>query len=556
MGSKRHTDSVLAKLMGLDKPQALRPPCGRQRVLSESYLQNIASIASVFSVRRRENWSFREDDSIMDVDGQQETKVASEGLQSPSMKEHHTLPITDEIARLSIDRVLGVGKKLQGAGLAEDQRSQHFGTSACVSLVNQDSEEITRVRASGKWERVNLSQKVKPHSFAHSQIEVSQKKKEASIPIRRLYETHYSGTAHHVGKKLSTASSLKGHWNHSSSSLRNKRIYSEAGGRKCFKVGTGPHHDINSRGEIAKRVSSEVKKSAWYQYSSLSGSHSNHNDTIAKERGKSMLPSPCWPANKEDKKQSSPSSTSDPLTLSPRGKSRRFTLHRDWCLKPGESNLFEIISLREDNIYAEWGLERRKSESLLRLDSQDTKPGSEISSIIGDLNILGAENLSEGTSIVQPSGYASACSDIEVLSDHENQTVFAEICGVHDSDLPGKDSSISKQLMDIFAASGNDVEDCNVAENEDLGLSLERQMTQQSELSSHIHKDGDSTFDDLNAPIKPVMLIIFIFILLCQFCLICLVTEVSIAALIVKCIEKALSYSMTNYLGLYHILGI
>ncbi|KAL8159811.1 hypothetical protein V2J09_001348 [Rumex salicifolius] len=81
MDSKRQTESVLAKLMGLERP----PPSkllvyGRRRVHSESYLQDIALIS------QHQKWSF--DRFSMDVDDRMiERRDSSEDLQSSSSSE-------------------------------------------------------------------------------------------------------------------------------------------------------------------------------------------------------------------------------------------------------------------------------------------------------------------------------------------------------------------------------------------------------------------------------------------------------------------------------------
>lgn len=469
MDCKTHADSVLAKLMRF-RPKPQLPPHARQRVLSETYLQNIDSLRKSVSAGRRENKPFEEDDSNMDVDGEQETKGSFDGLQSVGAS--------------------NVREKLQNAGRVEDRVSQHFGTSVLGLPLIEDS-EVSMQRASFGSDKVKSFRRVEPHSFAHTQLVVCSKssalkslnshfdKKDVPIP-RRFHRALDNRDDLPVRKTLSTASSVGANWRRSSCGLRSKRIYTEVGGMK------NPKADAKSSGAVAEQVVVEVQHSAWYEYSSKSGSYSKNNQNSATECGKSM--------HAEDKKKPSRSSFANPFTSSPTGKSRRFTMHRDWDLKLEGSNLQESIVLREDSFFAEWDSERGQSIFMPRVDSECINLGSETSS---DIYKLEVQHLLEETSEVQPSGYSSASSGIEILSGNEDwQSSQHEQHRIHGSDFSRKSSALSKQW--INSSSALDVEVIDVDDIEEDCLS--RQINQQYEFSAPIHDDGDSTSDHFCTP--------------------------------------------------------
>ncbi|KAL9272298.1 hypothetical protein AKJ16_DCAP25355 [Drosera capensis] len=244
--------------------------------------------------------------------------------------------------------------------------------------------------------------------------------------------------------------------------------------------------NAKSCGAVAEQVRNEVLHSAWYEYSSKLGSYSKNNQSTATECGKSM--------HRKDKKKPSRSSFSNPFTSSPTGKNRRFTMHRDWDLKLEGSNLQESIVLREDSFFAEWNSEHGQSVSMPRFDSKCFNLGSETSS---DINKSEVQHLLEEISVVQPSGYSSASSDIEILSDNEHWQNSQRVQHrIHGSDFSGKSSALSKQWTN--SSSALDVEVIDVDDVEEYYPS--RQMNQQYELSATIHDDGDSTSEFVCTP--------------------------------------------------------
>ncbi|GAB4854865.1 hypothetical protein Ancab_023451 [Ancistrocladus abbreviatus] len=325
MDPKRRTESVLSKLMGLDRLPNQLPTHGQQKVLSESYFENIASIA------HRDKWTFDEDRSRMDVDRQLETKHAFDERQRQVTSKPNHQPITKENAKLSI-------KKAEKDSILQDQHFQHpedsayssrglqyehlsnvqdiasyaqFGhltLSGSTSASAGKSSEIQGnmgVGTNHKLVRVKSFQSLDTPSFTKSHVVLgnsyltnllksqSEKKKESCLSHTRVVLRSDNVNGHHAGISSSSPYSLSGDRRFGfSSSVRSKVLYFEAGGRRNMHQSMEPKHGSEFPGHIAKQINSEIKHSMWRHYSNLSGSETRSHNNFINEREKLM---PCSP---------------------------------------------------------------------------------------------------------------------------------------------------------------------------------------------------------------------------------------------------------------------
>ncbi|GAB4836527.1 hypothetical protein Ancab_001439 [Ancistrocladus abbreviatus] len=543
MDPRRHTESVLSKLMGLDKLPNQPPPLGRQRVLSQSYFENIASIT------HREKWAFDENRSTMDVERRLETKDAFEGRQRQGTGEHHYQLAMKQNANLSIKKAEteGLTKRLKDArSLTEDQNFQ-----PCIdfsySLKGLRDKHLYSLTDIVPHSHLTLSESTSASTGSNNSGRVksqSDKKGEPYLLSSGLVLKSDNGNVHHAERSSLSPYSLLGNRTHSfSSSVRSNALYFEARGtRSVHQSMVSFNHGSKFPGDVAKQITSDIKRSMWHHYSNISGS----------EHEKSISSSPCqrdlknWnkaasgvPASRQRLAVSlpgltcqildgrlpkdshlpgryngnmdlSPSSTSydrdyikpviGPSTSTQRSRRRHFIIHRDWCLYPRENDNLECMKTREDNCDPKGCLGPKHLRSVLSPDSESNHAGQGPLSIVKDLNKLEEENLSEENSVVQSLGCNSACSDIEVVTNCETQKISDELLD-RLQDFSLKDSIASRPLTCDFAYLTMDGEEVNNAEKEDVVVSSKHKTEQQSQ-PSLFQKDAESNLDDLDTSIQ------------------------------------------------------
>ncbi|GMG99357.1 hypothetical protein Nepgr_001197 [Nepenthes gracilis] len=334
MESERHLESVLSKLMGLDRLPPQSSLHGQQRVLSEKYLWNIASLENAVSMAHRERWLF-DDNLIIDVDEQLEIKDACENHLGSRIDGHHKLTVEKENSLLSTKEARKVDAKNRknGKGLLEGQSVLHFENPAyCFKGLNCNenlyylstqhpytlptvipcprlghltvrrstaafaSATEAEVEVSGTLGRVKSFQKSESRSFAkcHVEPESSYLKKqvksqleikEPCLSYARFDPTLDNGSVNHTGRTSFSACCLSSDMKQKySSSVRSKGIYFEARGSKNFQ-------DICMvPGGIAKQITSQIKDSMWHRYSKISASESRSRFSSTKMKNQYLPP--------------------------------------------------------------------------------------------------------------------------------------------------------------------------------------------------------------------------------------------------------------------------
>ncbi|KAL9259371.1 hypothetical protein AKJ16_DCAP03868 [Drosera capensis] len=163
-----------------------------------------------------------------------------------------------------------------------------------------------------------------------------------------------------------------------------------------------------------------------------------------------------------------------------------------------------MIVLREDSFFAEWDSQRGQSIFMPRVDSECINLGSETSR---DIYKLEVQHLLEEISVVQPSGYSSASSDIDILSENEDWQSSQHVQHrIHGSDFSRKSSALSKQwinsssALDVEVIDVDDIEEhCSSHLQEQLHYFSNEPFESNSEgLGTMVSCDGDSDDGFLN----------------------------------------------------------
>lgn len=418
---ERNSYSILAKLMGIDKVSPPHTTHERRRVLSENYLQNIASVVR----SERSPLDLDVDDFSMAVDGHpesQDTVEVSEG----SQKDNASLNITRVNSSLR-------NKVEEMRFLPQNQRFELFGRFDLRGSTNPCS---------------RLGQLTVPGSSCASSDKTGcfrpniSKENDYYIPAKRISE-------------------------------QNKQ------GRKCNGI-KSPMQGPMLPHEIAKQITSQVKNSVWHSCSELSRSGSTSDNSSLNEHEEIMSSSSClselenkheapssdasvksanhetrnmkkrlcekWRTRKysQDRRTSHGRETKGklfginfnarftsgdvngsqvvaasarylskpmlfPSAWVPRSRSRHFTLDKNWSLRPTEKN-FGHKDLRSTY----------EPSDLTTLDSQGDP------STPKDSQILEEQNVCEEISSAQGSFDGSVFSDVENPISHEVQIMLNE----------------------------------------------------------------------------------------------------------------------------------
>lgn len=303
MATEINPTSVLAKLMGIERPSLPRSP-GRQKILSKNYLQNIAFITH----RERSPLNFYEDEDefTMAVDGHIENEDILQLSERTSVDEFNNL------GGGSIKVAQSVHVKTMSEGvryLCQDQRSRQFegfapqdNVSLCSELgclTNPGSLRASTIKKE-KSSEVRIWQKKSQQRMETSRFAQNVSKECLEVgngccsPSKRIIELNTQNSKSSLPGISSLPNSASGGRKQNISCGRDMGISSR--GKKTRNLDNGresPVEDRKSAREIAKQLASEVKHSIWHSFTDASNSRPRGDKNSANEHEETVSSLSC-----------------------------------------------------------------------------------------------------------------------------------------------------------------------------------------------------------------------------------------------------------------------
>ncbi|XP_021729711.1 uncharacterized protein LOC110696662 [Chenopodium quinoa] len=418
MATESNASSVLAKLMGIDRPSNLNTAHQRHKVLSQNYLQNIASVAK----REKAFLYLDEVDSYME-----ESEDTADYLGGASVIDYQSLlcrteksflarnsrsssysSSSDRKRKLSVSE--GINGHFQGRKTSSCYNSLKYPTHGSLS-----SQEIAK----------QISGQVK-HNIWHSCAELSssrprgEKNSENDEEKMTLSARLFDSEKKHEALSFNSAD---GSSSRESQTVR-KQISERYRARKCSEEVRTSCGSSKIQDEVF--VTSSNRRDSVLNISDGNFNTPLHTDTlnVCPVSAARYLSKP----------------TRFPSAWVPRSRARQFTFDKSWCLRPGKWGIKQCNDSGEDNIGHK---DVQSTSECNSLDSE--KPGIHhaASTILNDSVELAEHKSHEETLTSINSVNNTAFSDLESPAYHEAHIILNEIKGRHREKVVSQNNTVT-----------------------------------------------------------------------------------------------------------------